>query len=101
MIEKSLLLKESFSATLPSDFDVIPKTLSIDDFLLKTITERWNQANLSYFDSYLNRTYREDEIVSIGKDLYYSNIVFFMQCLQSFVIFRNIIFVKANIATFL
>ena len=65
MIEKSLLLRESPSATLPHNSDATPKALSGGDSLPKPSTERWNQANLGYFDHYLDRVYEEGEIVSV------------------------------------
>lgn len=42
MIEKSLLLKESPSATPPLDPDAIPKVLFAGYSLPKVSTERWN-----------------------------------------------------------
>ena len=99
MIEKSLLLRESPSATPPSDPDATPKSLPAGDSLPKTSIERWNQADLGYFDPYLDRAYGEGEIVSVGKDVYYRNVVLFVQRLQSLVTFRGASLVKANIAT--
>ncbi len=97
MIEKSLLVRESLSATPPSNLDATPKAHLVNDILPKT--ERWNQVNLEYFDPHLNRAHEEGEIVSVGKDVYYRNVVLFVQRLQSLVTFRGAAFVKANIAT--
>ncbi len=99
MIEKSLLLRESPSATPPPDPDATPKTLLGSDPLPKALTERWNQADLGYFNPHLNRAHGEGEIVSIGKDVYYRNVVLFVQCLQSLVTFQGATLIKANIAT--
>lgn len=41
----------------------------------------------------------EGEVVSVGKDVYYRNIVLFVQYLQSLVTFKGTALVKANIAT--
>ena len=98
IIEKSLLLRDSPSATPPPDPDATPKSPPGGDFLLTKSTERWNQADLGYFDSHLDSTYGEVEIVSVGKDVYYRNVVLFVQRLQSLVTFRGAAFVKANIA---
>ena len=98
MIEKSLLLRESFSATPSPNLNVSSKLSPPVDLLLKS-TEQWNQANLGYFDPHLDRAYREGEIVSVGKDVYYKNVILFVQHLQNFVTFRGAAFVKANIAT--
>ena len=99
MIEKSLLLRESLSGTPPPDPDATPKALPGSDSLPQVSTERWNQADLGYFEFYLNKAHRTSEIVSVDKDLYYRNVVLFVQHLQSLVIFRGAAFVKANIAT--
>ncbi len=79
MIEKSLLLRDSPSATLPPDPDAPLKAHPGADPLPKSTIERWNQANLGYFDLHLDRAYGEGEIVSVGKDVYYRNIVLFVQ----------------------
>ncbi len=99
MIGKSLLLKESPSNTLPPNPDAIPKVLSGGDSLLKASTERWNQADLGYFEPHLNRAHGEGEMVLVGKDVYYRNVVLFVQRLQSLITFRKASIVKANIAT--
>ena len=99
MIEKSLLLRESPSSTPPPDPDATPKALPAGDSLPKASTERWNQADLGYFDPHLDRAHGEGEIVSVGKDVYYRNVVLFVQRLQSLVTFRGAALVKASIAT--
>ncbi len=99
MIEKSLLLKESPSTISPPSPVTTPKTHSSADSLPRTTTERWNQSDLGYFDPHLDRAHREGEIVSVRKDVYYRNIVLFVQRLQSLVTFRGAALVKANIAT--
>lgn len=99
IIKKSLLIKESFSATPPPNLDATPKTLPGNDSLSKTTSKRWNQANLGYFNPHLDRAYGEDNIVSVEKNVDYRNIVFFVQRLQSLVTFRSAALIKANIAT--
>ena len=79
IIEKSLLLRESPSPTPPPNPNAIPKALFAGDSLPKPSTERWNQANLGYFDPHLDRAHGEGEIVSVGKDVYYRNVVLFVQ----------------------
>ena len=87
MIKKSLLLKESPSATPPPDSDTTSKAHHGVDSLLKAITKRWNQADLSYFKPHLDRAHGKGEIVLVGKDIYYKNIVLFVQRFQSLVTF--------------
>ena len=99
MIEKSLLLRESPSPTPPPDPDATLKTLPAGVSLSKALTERSNQADLGCFDPHLDKAYGEDEIVSVGKDVYYRNVMLFVQHLQSLVTFRGAALVKAHIAT--
>ncbi len=99
MIEKSLLLRDFPSATPPPDPDVAPKAHSGANPLPKSTTKRWNQADLGYFDPHLDRAHGEGEIVLVGKDVYYRNIVLFVQRLQSLVTFWGAALMKANIAT--
>lgn len=79
MIEKYLLLRESLSANSFSDLDATPKAFPDGNSLLKASIERWNQADLGYFNPHLNRAYGEGEMVSVGKDIYYKNVVLFIQ----------------------
>ncbi len=97
MIEKSLLLREFPSATPPPDLDTTPKAYPVNDTLPKT--ERWNQADLEYFNPYLDRAHGEGKIVLVGRDVYYRNVVLIVQRLQSLVTFCGAALVKANIAT--
>ncbi len=99
MIEKSLLLRESPSATPPPDPDAAPKALLGADSLPKVLTERWNQVDLGYFDSHLDRAHGEGGVVSLGKDVYYNNVVLYVQRLQSLVTFKGAALVKANVVT--
>ncbi len=78
MIKKSLLLRESPSATPSPNPKATPKAHPSTDFLPKTIIERWNQTNLGYFDPYFDMAYGEGEIALVGKDMYYWNIVLFV-----------------------
>ena len=98
MIEKSLLLKNSASFTPPPDLNASSKLSPPVDLPSKS-TEWWNQADLGYFDPHLDRANGEGEIVSVGKDVYYKNVVLFVQRLQNLVTFRRAALVKANIVT--
>lgn len=97
MIEKFLLLRESASATSSPNFDTIPKAHLGADFLPKTIAKRWNQVNLGYFDPHLDRAHSKGEIVLVDKDVYYKNVVLFVQHLQSLVTIKEAALIKANI----
>lgn len=78
MIKKSLLLSNSFSTTPPSNPNATPKTHLDTNSLSKATTERWNQADLGYFNYYLNKTYRKCKIVLVRKDVYYRNVMLFV-----------------------
>lgn len=78
MIEKSLLVRESLSVISPPNHDASPKTYPGNDSLSKTIIERWNQADLGYFNFHMDRAHGESEIVFVGKDEYYENVVLFI-----------------------
>ena len=99
MIKKSLLFRDSSLSTLPPNPDTAPKAQPTTDSLPKTSTERWNQVNLGYFDLHLDRAYGEVKIILVGKDVYYRNVVLFVQRLESLVIFKKAAFIKVNIAT--
>lgn len=81
MTKKLLLLKDFSLAIPPSNPDSTIKAHPSTNALLRALTKRWNQANLSYFDPHFNRAHGEGEIVLVGKDMYYKNVVFFVQCL--------------------
>lgn len=75
MIEKSFLLR-NFSLTIPPpDSDASAKVSTVLDNSTK-MTKRWNEATLGYFDSHLDKAHRKGEIVLVGKDIYYRNVVF-------------------------
>ena len=98
MIEKSLFLKDSASSTPPPDPNASSKALPPTD-LQSRATDRWNQSDLGYFDPHLDKAHGEGEIVSVGKNVYYRNVVLFVQRLQNLVTFKGVALVKANIAT--
>lgn len=98
MIEKALLLRESGSSTPLLDPNASSK-LSLPADLPSKSTKRWNQADLGYFNSHLDKAHEEGIVVSVGKDVYYRNVVLFVQRLQSLITFKGVAFVKANVAT--
>lgn len=77
MIKKSLLLGDSPSMTPPPNLNASAKMSTSPDNPTKT-TKRWNQADLGYFDPHLDKAHGEGEIVSVEKDVYYRNVVFFV-----------------------
>lgn len=77
MIKKSLLLRKS-----PPDPDTTLKAHPGANFLSKTITERWNQADLGYFNPHLDtKAHDEGKMILVGKNMYYRNVMLFVQCI--------------------
>lgn len=87
LIEKSLLLRDFPSATPLSNPDTMIKMFPSTNALLETSTKRWNQANLNYFNSHLDKAYGEGKIISVKKNIYYKNVILFVQHFQSFITF--------------
>lgn len=62
--------------------------------------ERWTQADLGYFDPHLDeKAHGLGDIVSVGKDVYYQNVVLFIQRIQNRVTFKGVALVRINIPT--
>ena len=40
---------------------------------------RWNPNKVGYFDPYLPIIYEEDDIVTVGKEIYYRNVFLFVE----------------------
>lgn len=70
MIEKASFLKVSPSATPTPNLMLYIKALLTGNSLPKITIEKWNQADLNYFDPHFDKAYGEGEIVSIGKNIY-------------------------------
>lgn len=97
--KRLLLLKRSGSFTPPLNLNASSKVSPPADLQSKA-TKRWNQADLSYFDLHLNRVHGKGKIIFVGKDIYYRNVVFFVQHLQSLITFKGAAFIKANVVMF-
>lgn len=87
LIKKSLLLKNSPSPTPLLNPDTASKALSSANTFPKALIEKWNQADLGYFNLHVDKAHGEGKLVSVGKDIYYKNVVLFVQCLQRLVTF--------------
>ncbi len=76
------------------DLDVVDSpTSGTDDKLVR--------AELGYFDLHLDRCHVEGEIETIGRDLYYRNVILFVQRIQDLIAFESIELVKENFMTLL
>lgn len=78
MIEKALLLRESLFATSFPNPNISFKAYPTANFLLKNMTERWNQPDLGYFDPHFDKTHGASGIVVVGKDVYCKNLMLFV-----------------------
>lgn len=117
ILKKALLAKNSISplslllvhnnlltnALAPAANDVVgsSKSTLIIDLMSKTFEKRWSWAELSCFNPYLNKTYKKGKIVLVEKNVYYKNVVLFVQFLQSLVTFCGSALIKVNIAILL
>lgn len=100
MFQKVFPLKESSplpDVQAPSNPAINFATAFSLDLASKGPQKRWNQADFGYFDPYLNKTHGKGKIVSVGKDIYYKNVVLFVQYFQNLVTFKGVALVKTNI----
>lgn len=102
MFQKTLLSKEF--RPLFSDIQnlnnlaINPKVISFLDLAFKDLQKRQNQVNFGYFSFYLNtKVHNVNEIVLVRKNVYYRNILFFVQYIQNLVTFKAIFLIKANL----
>lgn len=101
IIKESLLLRDFFSSTSFSNSNTSSKALFLTNFQLKAIN-RWNQLNLGNFNLHLNRkVHDEGKIVLVGKNIYYRNVLLFVQLIQNLATFKDIALVKVNIPNLL
>ena len=108
MLEKALPAKDS-SAPSPDaqtlgvcDPDNKPKAVSSPDLTSKGSQERWNQADLGYFDPYLDvKAHGPGKVVLVGKDVYYRNEVLFVKRVQNLVTFKVAATVKTSMVILL
>ena len=101
---ESFIASNGSSSPKPKLSQPPPSSLHSEPFVLSseqpTRLERWNQADLGYFDPHLDdKAHGAGEVVSVGKDVYYRNVVLFTQRIQNLVTFKGTTLVKANIAT--
>ena len=59
--------------------------------------KRWNTANIEYFDSYLNKSYEEDEIVTIEKNIYYRNVMLFVKKIKNIAQIKESVTVRIDL----
>lgn len=73
----------SSSPTSPTD-TVLKPLLQVET---SSKNKRLNQAELGYFNPHLNRTHGDREVVSVEKEVYYKNVVLFIQQIQGLITF--------------
>lgn len=62
-------------------------------------SDRWNPSDLRYFDPHLDKSYGEGEIVTVGKDIYYRNVILFIERLNDVTNVKGATMIKANLNT--
>lgn len=80
----------------------LPSLLHSEPFVFPskqpTQVKCWNQANFGYFDPHLNeKTHGPGKVVLVGKDVYYRNVILFVQRIQNLVTLKEAAFVRSNI----
>lgn len=97
MIEKSLLLKDSSSSPSSPNSNAFSKILPLTNLQSKA-TDRWNQLNLCYFNLYLDtKVHGIGKVILVTENVYYKNIMLFMQHIWNLVTFKGAALVKTNI----
>ena len=61
--------------------------------------ERWNPADLGYFDPHLDKSYGEGEIVTVGKDIYYRSVILFIERVRDLATIKTDTLVRTNLNT--
>ena len=62
-------------------------------------SNRWNPSDLGYFDLHLDKSFGEGEIVTVGKDTYFRNVLLFTDRIRNIAEVKGAAIVKANINT--
>lgn len=81
LIKRFLLLNNFPSTTLSFNLDTSFKAFFFINIFPKALSKIYNQVNLVYFNPYFNKTYTKNKIVLVNKNIYYINIIFFVQYL--------------------
>ena len=61
--------------------------------------ERWNAADLGFFDPHLDKSYGEGEIVTVGKDIYYRSVILFIERVRDLAATKSDSLVRTNLNT--
>ena len=100
IIKKFLYFNASpLSSTPTPNIKAFAKALTPTEDAIKASSERCIQAQLGYFNPYLDKVNGKGKVMLIRKNVYYRNMVLFLQRFQSFVTSCNATLVKTNIPT--
>ena len=61
--------------------------------------DRWNAADLGFFDPHLDKSYGGGDIVTVGKDLYYRSVILFVERIKDIVSTKGAALVRSNLNT--
>lgn len=94
----------SFSIEKPpffslSDYPILLLPHTDKNHLVLKSDKKWVQTKLGYFDLHLNMAYRKKKVITVGRNIYYQNIVLFVQRIRDLIVFKGADLVKANLAT--
>ena len=62
-------------------------------------SDRWNAADLGFFDPHLDKSYGDGDIVTVGKDIYYRSVILFVERIKDLVSTKGATLVRANLNT--
>lgn len=60
---------------------------------------RWNAADLGFFDPHLDKSYGEGEVVTVGKDTYYRSPILFVERIRDLSTVKGAAIVRSNLNT--
>ena len=67
-----------------STAEVFSNSTNLTDLTISVILPQlthWKADEISLFDSHLNKSYKDSEIVTVSKDVYYWSVMLFIECI--------------------
>lgn len=61
--------------------------------------DRWNLFDLEFFDFNLDKSFDNDDVVTVNKNVYFRNVILFIDKVRDLIVIKNSTTVRANINT--
>ena len=61
--------------------------------------DKWNSSDLSYFNLLLNKSHDEEDVITLKKNVYYWNVILFVERIRNLANVKNFTIVRNNINT--